>query len=370
MEKHLLYQQIYDDVLQKILDGTYPPGSRIPSEKELSEQYGVSRITSKKAMEMLTDQGYLFRKPGKGSFVLGKTKDPEAVKGNWPEISEKREVKGLVGVIFDSFGPAFGSDILSGIENAAREHGYHIVLSCTYGSREQETERINELVELGAAGIILLPVQGEKYNDRILELSVNHFPLVLIDRELHGLPIPVVKTDNYHAAKDLVNILIEKGHESIAFFSHTYRMTTVVANRFSGYRDGMLEHGLITGEELWIRDLNSSIPHLEEVSGDPDGERIRGYVLGHPEVTGFFASNVQIGIAVYKVLKELGEEENKEVVFFDGVDESLDSNPIFTHVVQDEYMIGTMAVRCLREQIDTGECDMLNLVPYRVVRKG
>ena len=53
MEKEYFYRKIYSDLLQGIKTGSFPPGSRVPSEKELAEQYGVSRITTKKALEMV-----------------------------------------------------------------------------------------------------------------------------------------------------------------------------------------------------------------------------------------------------------------------------------------------------------------------------
>ena len=51
-----MYKKIYDDLLEAIEKGIYSPGSKLPSEKELMEQYNVSRITSKKALEMLADR--------------------------------------------------------------------------------------------------------------------------------------------------------------------------------------------------------------------------------------------------------------------------------------------------------------------------
>ena len=71
MKRKLLYETIYNDLLDGIRNGTYPPGSRLPSEKELSEKYDVSRITSKKSLEMLADENLITRMPGRGSYVLG-----------------------------------------------------------------------------------------------------------------------------------------------------------------------------------------------------------------------------------------------------------------------------------------------------------
>lgn len=64
-----LYQQIYDDVKAAIESGSYREGEKIPSETELSEEYGVSRITVRRAVEDLCSDGYLTKRQGRGTFV-------------------------------------------------------------------------------------------------------------------------------------------------------------------------------------------------------------------------------------------------------------------------------------------------------------
>lgn len=64
-----LYRQLHERIRQKIKDKTYPVGSRIPIEKELCEEYGISRITVRKALAELEKEGYLERRQGKGTFV-------------------------------------------------------------------------------------------------------------------------------------------------------------------------------------------------------------------------------------------------------------------------------------------------------------
>lgn len=64
-----LYQQIYDDIKGAIKDGTYKVDEKIPSEAELSEEYGVSRITVRRAIEDLCSDGYLTKMQGRGTFV-------------------------------------------------------------------------------------------------------------------------------------------------------------------------------------------------------------------------------------------------------------------------------------------------------------
>lgn len=68
-----LYVQIKEEIRRKILSHEMPEGSKIPSEKELSEQYGVSRITVKKALDELQAESLLTRKQGRGTFVKGRS---------------------------------------------------------------------------------------------------------------------------------------------------------------------------------------------------------------------------------------------------------------------------------------------------------
>ncbi|KVH43443.1 GntR family transcriptional regulator [Burkholderia diffusa] len=64
-----LYVQIKDTLRARILDGTYAPHSRMPSEHELCAMFDVSRITVRQALGDLQKEGLLFRLHGKGTFV-------------------------------------------------------------------------------------------------------------------------------------------------------------------------------------------------------------------------------------------------------------------------------------------------------------
>ena len=64
-----LYVQIPKILHDQIRSGQYPLRSRVPSEQELATQYGVSRITARKSLDVPVTQGLLFRRPGKGTFV-------------------------------------------------------------------------------------------------------------------------------------------------------------------------------------------------------------------------------------------------------------------------------------------------------------
>ena len=68
-ESSLLYMQLEASLKQKMISGEYAVGERIPTELELCEEYGVSRITVRRAVQDLVEDGMLKKLRGRGTFV-------------------------------------------------------------------------------------------------------------------------------------------------------------------------------------------------------------------------------------------------------------------------------------------------------------
>ncbi|MEG0254013.1 MAG: trehalose operon repressor [Vagococcus sp.] len=64
------FKEIFLDLEEKIVTHEYPPHTLLPSENQLIKIYGVSRETIRKALNLLTNAGYIHKKQGKGSIVL------------------------------------------------------------------------------------------------------------------------------------------------------------------------------------------------------------------------------------------------------------------------------------------------------------
>ena len=69
------YYLIKNLVRKRILDGTYSPGTKIPSEMQLSEEFGVHRLTARHALTLLVQEGYLERFRKRGTFVSQHVKE-------------------------------------------------------------------------------------------------------------------------------------------------------------------------------------------------------------------------------------------------------------------------------------------------------
>ena len=64
-----VFRIIYENLRRDIERGDYAPGARLPSESELCRAYGVQRDTVRHALQKLVDDGMIFKRPGRGSFV-------------------------------------------------------------------------------------------------------------------------------------------------------------------------------------------------------------------------------------------------------------------------------------------------------------
>lgn len=84
------YVQVYSAIRDWIYQGTYKPGSQLPTESELCKLFSVSRITTRKAVDMLVDEELVVRQAGRGTFVVHDLADAPVV-GDMEQLLRKVE---------------------------------------------------------------------------------------------------------------------------------------------------------------------------------------------------------------------------------------------------------------------------------------
>lgn len=85
------YYQLKNIILKKIQNGEYPAGSLIPSERDLGENFSISRMTVRQALNQLVMEGVLTREKGRGTFVSRSKIEQK----NIMSFSETVRLKGL-----------------------------------------------------------------------------------------------------------------------------------------------------------------------------------------------------------------------------------------------------------------------------------
>lgn len=350
----LLYERIYNHVLERIRDGALAPGDRVPSEMELAEQFDVSRITSKKALELLRQRGLIERVRGKGSFV-SQTLPVETA----PAVPPRHAT--ALGLIIPDLSEVYGLELLYAIEERCADLDLHLVIRRTRGHQEHEERAIASLVDSGLVdGLIIFPVHGEYYNATLVRIILDAYPLVLVDRHLSGIPASAVATDNVAASAALTGHLLDLGHTDIAFVSPPPENTSSIEARLEGFRTAFAVRGLAHQPRHLLTDLRCTLPGaFTAAEVDKDVERIAAFVAREPSVSAFVASE-------YNLARVLRRATDKPVACFDSPADPVDG-PVFPHIRQDQRAMGTRSVDLLLAQLAGEAVPKQTTVPFSLV---
>ena len=338
-----LYSNIYNVLKSMILDGQMAVGEKMPTEKELSEQYGVSIITSRRAMVELERDGLIKRIKGSGSYV-----NPHASISGRREETQSR----TIGVIFPfNTDDPLSFNCMQGISRYAEINNYHIQILNSESKPLREKQLLYDAYRKGMAGVILYPVDSVSNFGCLYDLYTMGFPIVVIDKQVFGIPYPVVKSDNYNGAYTVTEKLIEAGNERIAFYAYEeVGSLSTLADRYSGYRDALRDHGIETAYSLTISEYQEGYK-----PGDTTPLHNIWTTVKEEGVTALLSANE--GILELLLLEHINLKELHTIACFSNTSLLRYIANINFCVVQDWVTIGEDAMQILHDQISSGKLD-------------
>jgi len=342
-EKSPLYKIIYQDLLSRIEKGSLKPGEQVPTEAEWSARYGVSRITSKKALDMAAENNIIIRLPGKGSFV---SENPKRM------ISRKNQsTQKLYGIIQHDLADSFGIELFQTLEKLAQEAGILVMAGFSNNDKATEQQLINNFLAYGVDAFIISPVHDETFNNAILQLIIEGFPVVLIDRYLKDVSCPNVISRNMEAAAEGIRYLYTLGHRNIGALSRSISSATTLAEREKGIMQAATELGLKLKSSWWLTDL-SNIDSKEESSFQDDCHRIETFLKENPEITALFGLKYSTVPALTIAANRLGRQipEDLSVICFGSPGFLANHLKPVTHLKQNEAELARKAF-CLVEKM-------------------
>ncbi|GGC76187.1 LacI family transcriptional regulator [Thalassobacillus devorans] len=348
MEKPL-YEIIYEKLKSDIISGIYKSGEKIPSEKELSEMWKVSRITPKKSLEKLVSEGLVVRHAGRGSFVAEITDDIFSGDIN----SNKQNKPNLIGFVIPNLDSNYGTDLLNSIEEEAENNNSHIVVKRSLGDPEKEKEAIKKLIEIGVTGIIIFPAQAEQYNEEILKLVINNFPIVLVDRYLKGVPAVSISSDNFMAAKNATEYLFRLGHDNICLLSSPHYDTTALEERYEGFIEAHVKNNITIDKSKLMSDISFPlIDYYTKGDIEKDIRNIRKHLEENPQLTALFATEYRIALLAENAVAQMGLKipNDISILCFDYTRETVEKDK-FTYIKQDQELMGKMAVQSVFDML-------------------
>jgi len=246
------YRQIYDTLRERIRSGEYPPGHKLPTEAELMRLFEVSRTTVSRAMRDMELLGQITRRRGSGTYVCK------------PRESEKRVDLALFvpWVEAGSGLPYVEGLIHQRIADIASHGRATLLLQCLAPGVGTLEERMisaaTRLIDSKVDGVLYYPAELPddlmELNRKVVDLLVSAgIQVVLIDRDIVSYPDRSAFTrigyDNRRGGVLLTNHLINVGCKRIAFVGIP-EISTVVANRLSGYHEAHRAHNMAVDPSL------------------------------------------------------------------------------------------------------------------------
>ena len=237
------YQVIYDNLKAKIQSGELAPGSQLPFERELCEAFSVQRITVRKALDMLVQDGLIYKRAGCGSFVNAPHRESEpAQQGTLLFVMSKSQND------IRSNSSAYNAQLFFLMEQMCRQSGYTLLYAGVSSARE-----IDALAEqYPIAGAFLVSTLDAEIVERHLALGM---PLLCLNH--HEARILSVLPDNEAGIAQAVSRLAALGHRRIAFVGGAPQSCNAT-ERLHGFVSAMRDCGLAVEPALRDRGLGSA----------------------------------------------------------------------------------------------------------------
>lgn len=341
-----LYKKIYDDIFFKIKNGEYPVGSLLPREEELCEIYGVSRITIRHALEILSREGFISRTKKKGTLVLPTIEN---------HINDGDVAGGERSIAFVfSFFDNYGKKVLDGL-SAIRGKSDYFVCYDSQSSVTIERGILRRLLQDGISGLVIMPVHQTKNFDLLSEFALRKIPIVFFDRSVVGINAPCIRSDNYSGAQAMTEYLIRNGHTRIAYFRFHESMIVTARRRFEGVAQALIKNGLRLHEDL-VFIAPDEPPPTDALEPHPEIEdrtarlALKQFFTSEHPPTAVVCLNDLSACSIYRSAKALGISvpENLAVTGFDNTDIARDYN--ITTVSQDFGEIARRAIDIIHLQ--------------------
>jgi LacI family transcriptional regulator len=275
-----------------------------------------------------------------------------------------RQTKTLGMVISDITNPFF-PQVVRGAEDAALLHGYLLITLNTDDQVERERRALGMLRARKVDGLLLTVSASNAEMSHVAHFLEAGLPIVCLDREVPGLDLDIVCTDNARGARMCMQHLLSRGHRRIGYLSGSPGLYTA-AMRLSGYEQALRDAGLEPDPTLILH-------------GDfrlESGYRLAKELLLQPEPpTALFASNAMMGFGALKAVHELGLRcpEDIALAMFDDVPFGDVIQPRLTVVAQPAYEMGRAGAELLIARLEGRESSpaplRLTLSPELVVRE-
>lgn len=324
------YEQLRNTLISMIRDGQYLPGMKLPTEPEIAEQYGVSRMTANRAILSLVSDGLLYRKKKAGTFV-----SEEVPEIRLPVLRPVVVVNQPDATMLDHY----FQGLFWNLNSEAAAHG--ITLKTT---SIPETDRVASLMASEPNPLIVLSSPRHILDD-LLEIARMGTQVIVVGASWQGYGIHSIDSDNLLGSAMAVEHLLSLGHREIAFVG-AWPDDSNTADRVRGFRAAMLARNLDYREDRVL--VATGTLHGEPASR----ERVATLLTSDDRPTAVFAAGGQLAMEVIGVAQSMGLRvpEDLSIVGYDDIPAMLGTYPAVTTIRQPLAAMARAAAQAMLDE--------------------
>lgn len=340
--KDTLYNRVRNVILKIIIEKNIKPNELLPSEGDIAELCGVSKMTSKLALNSLVEEGIVYRIPRRGSFL--NDVDTNIIRSiiDSKNISNNNGNTKFIALVIPSL-DSYTSNIVRAIEKEAKYKNFNVVIKFSNDNSETEQQVLLEISKIAEIkGVILFPNNSNICGVELLNFKLKNYPIVIIDRIFKEVMFDSISHDHFQGAKDAVNYLIERGHSEIGFISWDISVITSREDRYKGYINAMM------GNSKLIK--NEYIHFLEENINE---DELSQYLIRNKNITAVFCGDDYIAAKLYYTVINLKKNIPRDlsIIGFSG-NNILDFLPMkVTTIMQPVEQLSSKAISILLNKI-------------------
>lgn len=330
----------------------YKGGSALVTIKDIAEMAGVSRTT---VSRVLNNSGYVSEDARKR--VEKVIEDTGYAPSEHAKSLRTKKTK-VIGVILPTIQTETPSRIVTGLGKELSENGYQILLANTNLDKAKEIEFLELLRLRQVDGIVLIATNTDPILlEKIREINI---PVVIVGQEV-GEDFMYVTYDDYHAARDITSLLIQKGHKKIGFIGVDEADRSVGYLRKKGYLDEMKANGLKVDPE-WVQKAIFNIN-----SGQQAMEDILTKAANPPTATIAVTDRLAIGAMSYLRENEIQIPEQMAIAGFGASEMSQYLIPSLTTVDYQNEKAGEEAAKQLLAKLHSKKYQEQIILSYRLL---
>lgn len=305
--------------------------------QDVAQKAGVAPIT---VSRVLNNSGYVSKKTRERVEVAAK--ELRYVPNSLASSLRSNRTNILALLLADISNP-FWTTVARGVEDAANQEGYSVILCNTDEKENKQEEYIEVLLRKRVDGFLLVPTSAS--TESIQAIQQQKTPIVLLDRSVPELTVDTVRGDTFGSAYRLAEHLLQLGHRRIAILAGPRHISTSI-ERVEAVRQALCDANV---------ELDRQLVCYGEYAIDS------GYAMAHQMIqhrpTAIVAGNNFIAIGLGNLLHErkIHVPQEISVVCFDDVPVSWASQPFLTVAVQPAYEMGRYATELLLKRIGQKE---------------